>query len=115
MVVLYFLVPEAKKLAKKYQLAWDVNDNSAINKITAIIQKWVDQGISVNHYYDASKYDGNKIPTTKIIEELVEFYKLGGKQLYYANTNDAIVTDALVEATNEESANEQNKKRVLFS
>lgn len=105
-----FLVPEAKKLAKKYQLAWDINNNSAINKIVSIIQKWVDQGISVNHYYDATQYEGNKIPTSDIIKDLVEFYRYGGKQLYYANTNDAIVSDALIEASKEEEEQEVNKR-----
>jgi ribonucleotide reductase alpha subunit len=84
------VVPEGKKLASKYTLSWDITDNSCINKITAIIQKWLDQAISVNHYYNPTFFEGNQIPAKIIIKDIVEFYKLGGKNLYYANTLDAI-------------------------
>ena len=84
------VVPEAKKLASKYTLSWDITDNSSINKIVAVIQKWLDQAISVNHYYNPTLFEGNQIPAKVIIKDIVEFYKLGGKNLYYANTLDAI-------------------------
>ena len=84
------VVPEGKKLASKYTLAWDIRDNSCVNKITAVIQKWLDQAISVNHYYNPTLFEGNQIPAKVIIKDIVEFYKLGGKNLYYANTLDAI-------------------------
>lgn len=84
------VLPEAKKLASKYTLAWDIVDNSCINKITAVVQKWIDQAISVNHYYNPTLFEGNQIPAKVIIKDIVEFYKLGGKNLYYANTLDAI-------------------------
>lgn len=84
------VVPEGKKLASKYTLAWDIVDNSCINKIVAVIQKYLDQAISVNHYYNPTLFEGNQIPAKVIIKDIVEFYKLGGKNLYYANTLDAI-------------------------
>lgn len=84
------VLPEAKKLASKYTLAWDITDNRCINKITGIVQKWIDQAISVNHYYNPTLFEGNQIPAKVIIKDIVEFYKLGGKNLYYANTLDAI-------------------------
>jgi ribonucleoside-diphosphate reductase alpha chain len=84
------VVPEGKKLANKYTLAWDITSNSCVNKITAVVQKWLDQAISVNHYYNPTLFEGNQIPAKVIIKDIVEFYKLGGKNLYYANTLDAI-------------------------
>jgi ribonucleoside-diphosphate reductase alpha chain len=84
------VVPEGKKLASKYTLAWDIVDNSCINKIVSVIQKYLDQAISVNHYYNPTLFEGNQIPAKVIIKDIVEFYKLGGKNLYYANTLDAI-------------------------
>ena len=80
-------------LANKYTLAWDIKSNSDINKIVCVIQKWVDQGISVNHYYNPNDYEDKKVPSKVVIQDMVEFYKYGGKQLYYANTLDTIETD----------------------
>lgn len=87
------VVPSVKSLANKYTLAWDIKNNSDINKIVCVIQKWVDQGISVNHYYNPNDYEDKKVPSKVVIEDMVEFYKYGGKQLYYANTLDTIETD----------------------
>ena len=84
------VVPEGKKLASKYTLAWDIVDNSCINKIVSVVQKYLDHAISVNHYYNPTLFEGNQIPAKVIIKDIVEFYKLGGKNLYYANTLDAI-------------------------
>jgi ribonucleoside-diphosphate reductase alpha chain len=85
------VVPEAKELAEYYTLAWDdENINFHINNITAIIQKWIDQAISVNHYYNPNNYEGFKTPRKKLLQDIIQFYNLGGKNLYYSNTLDAI-------------------------
>lgn len=89
-----FVVPEAKKLSNKYTLAWDDEDiNSSLNKITGVIQKWIDQAISVNHYYNPLNFDDNMIDADVVVKDIVEFYKYGGKNLYYANTMDKIDTE----------------------
>lgn len=80
-----FVVPEMSKLKNKYQLAWSFS-NSAMNNIVSVIQKWVDQGISVNHYYDKRKYTDNNLPLSEVAKDILQFYKFGGKQLYYANS-----------------------------
>jgi ribonucleoside-diphosphate reductase alpha chain len=84
--VLKMVVPEINKLKNKYSIAFSF-DNRAMNNIVAIIQKWVDQGISVNHYYDFAKDAGN-LSLSEIAKDILYFYKMGGKQLYYSNTND---------------------------
>jgi ribonucleotide reductase alpha subunit len=84
------LMPEADKLANQYTLAWDITSNSPINKITSVIQKWIDQAISVNHYYNPLMQENRMIPAKQVIQDMVEFYKLGGKCMYYANTLDSI-------------------------
>lgn len=86
-------VPSIKSLASKYTLAWDITSNDDINKIVCVMQKWVDQGISVNHYYNPMLFQDNKIPARVVIKDMIDFYKYGGKQLYYANTLDAIEMD----------------------
>jgi ribonucleoside-diphosphate reductase alpha chain len=82
------LVPEAHKLKNKYTFAFDLDGNKGMTNITAVIQKWIDQGISANHYYDYKRYKDGNIPMSEIANDLLYFYKMGGKQLYYANTND---------------------------
>jgi ribonucleoside-diphosphate reductase alpha chain len=57
------------------------------------MQKWIDQAISVNHYYNPTLYENNKIPAKVVIKDIVDFYKYGGKNLYYANTLDTLVED----------------------
>ena len=81
------VVPEMNKLKNKYQFAYEF-DNTAMNKVVAIIQKWFDQGISVNHYYDKRKYSDGNIPLSDMAKDILNFYKWGGKQLYYANSKD---------------------------
>ena len=54
----------------------------------AVLQKYIDQGISVNTSYNPQFYDGEKIPMSEMLQHMVMFYKYGGKQLYYFNTFD---------------------------
>jgi ribonucleoside-diphosphate reductase alpha chain len=54
----------------------------------AVLQKFIDQGISVNTSYNPRHYEDEKIPMSEMIGHLLMFYKYGGKQLYYFNTND---------------------------
>ena len=66
--------------------------------IMAILQKYIDQGISVNTSYNPTFYEDEKIPMSEMLQHLVMFYKYGGKQLYYFNTYDGageIDVDAL--------------------
>lgn len=81
------LVPEVNKLEKHYQLAFDI-ENTDINKTVAVLQKYIDQAISVNHYYNPKKFENGLIPVSSIVKDILEFYSYGGKNLYYANTSD---------------------------
>lgn len=82
------VVPGYHNLKNKYDLLWDQNGPDGYLKIMAILQKYIDQGISVNTSYNPSHYEDNKIPMSVMIKDLITFYKYGGKQLYYFNTND---------------------------
>ena len=86
--VLKQVVPEVRKLKKKYDLLWDQQSPEGYLKICAILQKFIDQGISVNTSYNPKFYEDEKIPMSEMIGHLLMFYKYGGKQLYYFNTND---------------------------
>ncbi len=81
------VVPEISKLKNRYQFAYEF-DNSSMNKVVSVIQKYFDQGISTNHYYDKKKYDEGNIPLSEVAKDILNFYKWGGKQIYYANSKD---------------------------
>jgi ribonucleoside-diphosphate reductase alpha chain len=53
-----------------------------------VLQKYIDQGISVNTSYNPQYYADEKIPMSTMLQHLLQFYKYGGKQLYYFNTYD---------------------------
>jgi ribonucleoside-diphosphate reductase alpha chain len=86
--VLKQVVPEVRKLKKKYDLLWDQKSPEGYLKIVSVLQKFIDQGISVNTSYNPKFYEDEKIPMSEMIGHLLMFYKYGGKQLYYFNTND---------------------------
>ena len=86
--VLKQVVPEFKRLKNKYDLLWDQQSPEGYLKIMAVLQKYIDQGISVNTSYNPIFFDDEKIPMSTMLQHLLMFYKLGGKQLYYFNTND---------------------------
>lgn len=86
--VLKQVVPEFKRLKNKYDLLWDQRSPDGYLKIMAVLQKYIDQGISVNTSYNPQYYDGEKIPMSVMLQHLLMFYKYGGKQLYYFNTYD---------------------------
>jgi len=86
--VLKQVVPEVRKLKKKYDLLWDQKSPEGYLKICSVLQKFIDQGISVNTSYNPRFYEDEKIPMSEMIKHLLMFYKYGGKQLYYFNTND---------------------------
>jgi ribonucleoside-diphosphate reductase alpha chain len=86
--VLKQVVPEYKRLKNKYDLLWDQRSPEGYIKIMAVLQKYIDQGVSVNTSYNPTFYDDEKIPMSVMMQHLLMFYKYGGKQLYYFNTYD---------------------------
>jgi len=86
--VLKQVVPEFRKLKNKYELLWDQKSPEGYLNICAVLQKYIDQGISVNTSYNPVFYEDEKIPLSVMLGHVLQFYKLGGKQLYYFNSND---------------------------
>ena len=86
--VLKQVVPEYKRLKNKYDLLWDQRSPEGYLKIMAVLQKYIDQGISVNTSYNPIYFEDEKIPMSVMLQHMIMFYKYGGKQLYYFNTND---------------------------
>jgi len=86
--VLKQVVPDYKRLKNKYDLLWEQRSPEGYLKIMAVLQKYIDQGISVNTSYNPIYFEDEKIPMSLMLQHLLMFYKYGGKQLYYFNTND---------------------------
>lgn len=86
--VLKQVVPGYPRLKNKYDLLWDQRSPEGYLKIMAVLQKYIDQGISVNTSYNPEFFEDEKIPMSVMLQHLLLFYKYGGKQLYYFNTYD---------------------------
>lgn len=88
--VIKIAVPEIYKLKNKYKLAFDITNKEYTN-VQSVMQKWIDQGISSNHYY--SMENGATLSITEVVKDLLYYYNMGGKQIYYANTADGKTDD----------------------
>lgn len=82
------LAPNVAQDAKYYELAFDMKSNSGYLKLANAMQRWIDMGMSVNQYFNVKDYHDKNIPMKEILKDVVEFYKGGGKALYYLNTFD---------------------------
>jgi ribonucleoside-diphosphate reductase alpha chain len=86
--VLKQVVPEIRRLKNKYDLLWDQRSPIGYLKICAVLQKFIDQCISVNTSYNPKYYPDDQIPMSEMLQHLLLHYKWGGKTLYYYNTAD---------------------------
>jgi len=86
--VLKQVVPGYPRLKNKYDLLWDQKSPEGYLKIMAVLQKYIDQGISVNTSYNPEHFEDEKVPLSVLIQDMLTFYKYGGKQMYYNNTFD---------------------------
>lgn len=82
------VVPDINKIGHQYQLAFDAKNNKGYIETVAIMQKYFDQSISTNHYYDFTKYEDNELPISEVINDIMYAYSLGLKTIYYSVTND---------------------------
>jgi ribonucleoside-diphosphate reductase alpha chain len=86
--VLAQVVPEIRRLKNKYDLLWNQRSPVGYLKIMAVLQKYVDQAISVNTSYNPKFYENDEIPMSEMLQHLLLCYKWGIKNLYYCNTAD---------------------------
>lgn len=103
------VVPEIYRLKNKYHLLWDQESPDGYLRIMNIIQKYVDQTISTNVSINPENYPDNKVPLQVLLQQLLEFYKYGGKTLYYHNTYDGAGEEKEEEEILESQANEMEE------
>ena len=71
MVLNLLELPGYHHLKNKYDLLWDQESPEGYLKICAILQKYIDQGISVNTSYNPEHFEDNKVPMSLMIKDLV--------------------------------------------
>src|SRR5210317_2011951 len=86
--VLKQVVPGFHRYKNKCELLCDQKSPEGYLKIMAVLQKYIDQGISVNTSYNPQHFEDEKIPMSTMLQHLLLCYKYGHKQLYYFNTFD---------------------------
>ena len=99
------VVPEYRRLKNRYDLLWDHRGPEGYIKLCGVLQKYIDQGISVNTSYNPQHYEDEKVPMSLMLQHLLMCYKYGLKQLYYFNTYDGqgeVNIDALGESKQQE-------------
>ncbi len=83
------LVPNYSVRKNKYTLAFEMGQgNAGFINIVAAIQKWFDQSISTNLYYNYEDYPDKLLPDAVVIKDILHAYSMGLKTLYYSNTSD---------------------------
>lgn len=91
------VVPNVENLKDHYTLAWDKGVTDGYLQLVGIMQKFVDQSISANTYYDPKQFQNGKVTTSKILKDLLLAYSYGIKTLYYHNTLDKEDDDSVLE------------------
>lgn len=102
-----FVAPELELLKDKYDIVWDWKGCSQLIKVYSIMQKYVDQSISANTYYNKNKFDG-RIPGNIFLQDILDAYSYGVKSLYYNNNDDSTIIEQN-NATNITSINNQDQ------
>lgn len=90
------LVPDVDILSDEYQTLWAMvreNGMTGYLSICAVIQKFFDQGISVNTSYIPQSYKSGKVPVSVMLKDLIFAQKYGLKAMYYHNTRDGNESD----------------------
>lgn len=86
--ILKQVVPDFEHLSNAYELLWDIPNNTGYLQLVGIMQKFVDQAISVNTNYDPKRFPEGKVSMKQLLSDLLTAYKYGVKTLYYQNTRD---------------------------
>jgi len=92
------ILPNSKEFEEfyTYNSSWNL-DIIEYWKLIAIMQKFIDQAISINEYVDFTKYPNSKIPKSEVIRRDLFTELFGIKTLYYAKTKTDNDTEELQE------------------
>jgi len=100
------LVPGFEK-EPYYIKAWDMpnNDSSEYLKLMAVLQKFIDQSMSTNQWYDLTKIPNKTLDSQRVKKDILTAWKYGIKSLYYIRSRDkANISDTSIDAGCESGA-----------
>lgn len=80
------VVPDVEELLPYYDWSWSQKTPDGYLEVTAVIQKYVDQAMSINTSYNPAHFPEERIGTKQLLKDLMRAYQLGHKTLYYCNT-----------------------------
>ena len=86
--VLKQVAPESRRLRGKYDMLWDHESPLGFIQLMAILNKWMDQSISLDTSYNPKHYEEEKLPMSMLLEHMILMYMWGIKNGYYFNTFD---------------------------
>ena len=83
------LIPDFEK-EPYYMKSWDMpgNNSSEYIKLMAVLQKFIDQGMSTNQWYDLTKLPNKILDSNRVKRDILTAWKYGLKSLYYIRTKD---------------------------
>jgi ribonucleoside-diphosphate reductase alpha chain len=79
-------VPEIDDLMHSYDWLWDQRSPRGYLEVIAVLQKYVDQAISVNMSYNPKFFKDEKLDSATLGQDIMYSYSLGNKNHYYQNT-----------------------------
>ena len=91
------VVPEYKKLKNHYQLLWDQKDCIEYIKTVAVLQVYVDQGISADTWFNGKFYKDGKIDINDVLRVYMMAILYGVKSHYYDLRNKQAALEAVRE------------------
>lgn len=77
------VVPEYRKLKKHYQKLWEQQDCVGYLKTVAVLQAFVDQGISADTFYSPRYFKDGKVDITLVARNQMLAHRWGIKSFYY--------------------------------
>lgn len=80
------VVPEIHSLINDYDYVWNQRSPRGYLEVTAVFQKYIDQGMSINTSYNPAFFKEGKLDTDTLSKDLMYAWQLGHKNIYYNNT-----------------------------
>lgn len=104
------VVPEYKKLKHHYELLWDQPDCINFIKTIAVMQAYVDQGLSSDTFYSPKFFPEGKIPITLVAKNLMLAHRWGLTTHYYNLIEKQALIDGIPLVKNENSESSENSE-----
>lgn len=84
----YHVVDDYEELKNNYETIFAMGSNIGYLNLASIAQKFVDQSISSNTYYNPYQYPNSKIPLSVLMQDFIHSWNMGLKTLYYQVTQE---------------------------